>query len=277
MKTTVTEIKNNTAFVDVILTEKEVNEEKEHAVDELISSVTVKGFRQGKAPKAIAADHIDPEKLSNHILNHVLNHSVSQVVKENKFRLLGRPVLEKIDSKGNSGWTIKISFPLYPEIKVDNLEKILGKSKPAKTTKDTKKAKETKDTKETEDEKMNKIYQTLLEKIPVEVPPSVIEEEANYSIERLETQAKTLNLTLENYLKAVKKTLESVKEEYSKRAEESIKLDLILLEIAKQNKIDTPIEEVKEIAKSGGVPETQLIQLKQIIDRRKTVELLLKV
>lgn len=268
MKTTVTETKNNTALVDIILTEDEVASEKEHAVDELISSVTVKGFRQGKAPKSIAKDHIDPDKLSNQILNHVLNHAVSETLKENKFRLLGRPVLENIDSKDNKGWTIKLSLPLFPEIKLDGYQKLFTKT--SKT-----KGKDTKDV-ETEESKVEKIYETLLKNIEVIIPKSVVEEETNYSLEKLEKQAKTLNLTLENYLKAVKKTLEEVKTEYSKRAEESIKLDLILLEIAKEEKINTTDEEIKEIAKAGGVPESQLGQLKTIIDRRKTIELLLK-
>jgi len=267
MQITVKEIKNNTVAVDAILTDTEVASEKEHAVDELISTVTVKGFRQGKAPKSIAAEHIDPDKLSNHILSHVLNNVVTKVLKENKFELLGRPVLENIDSKDKKGWIIKLSFPLMPKIKVDDYKKYFsktGKNKSAKT-----KA-------ETEEAVVENIYKTLLKNINFEVPKSVIEEETNYSLEKLETQAKSLNLTIENYLKAVKKTIDQVKEEYSKRAEESIKLDLILLEIAKLEKIDTSAEEVKEVAKVGGVPDTQLGQLKSIMDRRKTIELLRK-
>lgn len=267
MKITVKEIKNSTAYVDAVLTEIEVTSEKEHAVDELISTVTVKGFRQGKAPKSIAADHIDPDKLSNHILSHVLNNVVNEVLKENKFRLLGRPVLENIDSKDKNGWTIKLSLPLFPEFKVDNYKKFFSKTTKTKST--DKKS-------ETEDIKTQRIYSSLLENIKIEIPQSVIEEEANYSLEKLEKQAKTLNLTLESYLKAVKKTLDQVKAEYTKRAEESIKLDLILLEIAKIEKVNTSNEEVKEVAKAGGVPETQFGQLKSILDRRKTIELLLK-
>jgi len=267
MKITVKEIKNNTAQLEAVLSESEVATEKEHAVDELISTVTVKGFRQGKAPKSIAAEHVDQDKLSNHILSHVLNNIVSDAIKENKFRLLGRPVLENIDSKENKGWLIKLSLPLFPEVKVDNYQKLFTKK--TKT-----KSKETKP--KTEEEKVEKIYKILLDNIIMDIPKSVIEEEVNYSLERLETQAKTLNLTLENYLKAVKKTLAEVKSDYSKRAEESIKLDLILMEIAKEEKINTSAEEIQEVAKAGGVPENQLGQLKTIIDRRKTIEILLK-
>ncbi len=265
MKLTVKETKNNTAYLDIVLTEAEVNAEKEHAVDELISTVTVKGFRQGKAPKNIAAEHVDPEKLSNHILSQVLNHAVTQALKENKFRLLGRPVLENIDSKDNTGWTIKLSLPLFPEIKIENVSKLFKKTAKVKAVKE-----------ETEEAKVEKIYQTLLDNVKLDIPKSVVEEEVNYSLERLETQAKKLNLTLESYLKAVKKTAEEVKIEYSKRAEDSIKLDLILLEIAKLEKINTSNAEVAEVAKAGGVPENQLGQLKTIIERRKTIEYLLK-
>lgn len=262
MKITVKEIKNNTAYVNAVLTETEVNSEKEHAVDELISTVTVKGFRQGKAPKAIAADHIDPDKLSNHILSHVLNNVITKILRENKFRLLGKPVLENIDSKDAKGWTIKLSLPLFPEIKVDDYKKFFPKKTNKKTV--------------IKEAKLENIYQILLDNFKVEIPQSVIEEEISYSLEKLENQAKTLNLTLENYLKAVKKTLDQVKTEYTKKAEESIKLDLILLEIAKLEKINTSIEEIEGIAKVGDVPENQYGQLKSIINRRKTIELLQK-
>jgi FKBP-type peptidyl-prolyl cis-trans isomerase (trigger factor) len=261
MKITIKEVKQNTAYVDAILTEAEVAAEKEHVVDELISTVTVKGFRQGKAPKSIAADHIDPDKLSNHILGHVLNNAVSEAIKENKFHLLGRPVLENIDSKDQNGWTIKLSLPLFPEVKVDEYKKLFSKSSK---------------TKEDKEAKMEKVYQTLLKNFKLDIPVSVVEEEVNYSLEKLQTQAKSLNLTLENYLKAVKKTLDEVKIDYAKRAEESIKLDLILLEIARLEKIDTTIEEIKAVASAGGIAETQYGQLKSIIDRRKTIELLEK-
>lgn len=268
MKITIKSTKNNIAFVDAFLDSKEVAEEKEHAVDELISTVTVKGFRQGKAPKSIAADHIDPDKLSNHILSHVLNNIVSKVVKDNQFNLLGRPVLENIDAVDEKGWNIKLSFPLFPEIKVSGYQKLFSK-KAASTKTKSKKV-------ETEEDKVEKIYQTLLDKIKVEIPQSVIDEEVNYSLERLEGQAKTLNLSLEKYLEAVKKTLDQVKADYAKRAEESIKLDLILLEIAKEEKISVTEEEVDNVAKAGNIPESQIGQLRTILVRRKTIELLLK-
>jgi FKBP-type peptidyl-prolyl cis-trans isomerase (trigger factor) len=206
MEIKVKETKNSTAKIEAILTKNEVDAQKEHAIDELIGEVTVKGFRQGKAPRSIAADHIDPDKLSNHILGHVLNKIIDQALSDNKFRLLGRPVLDNIDSKNKDGWVISLSLPLYPEVKLGDYQKLFSK------TKSTKKV--------TEEEKVENIYQTLSKNIKLDIPQLVIEEEVNYSLERLTNQAKTLNLTLESYLKAVNKSLEQVRDEYSKKAEE---------------------------------------------------------
>ncbi len=260
----------NTANLEAVLSGKEVDEHKEHAVDEMISSVTVKGFRQGKAPKSIARDHIDPDKLSNHILGHILNDIVIETVKKEKLHLLGRPVLEKIDPTKDKGWSIKLSLPLYPQIEIPDYQKILPK-----IAKPTKGKAKTKAKTQTQEDKIDTIYTALLKNIPVDIPSSVIEEETNYSLERLVNQAKSLNLSLEKYLQAVHKDLDEVKKEYAQKAEESIKLDLILLEITRKEKIDTPIEEIKTIAKAGNLPEDQIIRLKSIIDRRKTIDLLL--
>ena len=270
-------IEKNVATVEIIINEKEIDIHRNHVVDEMISQVTVKGFRQGKAPKSVAINSIDPNKLTDHLLNHILNEGVTASMKEFKYRLLGRPVLESIDTKDTTGWKFQINFPLYPEVKLGDYKKLFTKTVKAK--KATSKKDDTKDSKEAkpEEDKMSQIYETLLKNINVDIAPSVIDEEVNYSLERLEGQAKTLNLSLNDYLKAVNKSLEQVKEEYAKSAQDSLKLDLILLEIAKEEKIDTPMDEVEKMAEASQVPSSQFGQIKAILDRRKTIELLSKI
>ncbi|PJB47777.1 hypothetical protein CO104_02705 [Candidatus Collierbacteria bacterium CG_4_9_14_3_um_filter_43_16] len=92
---------------------------------------------------------------------------------------------------------------------------------------------------------------------------------------RLTTQSKSLNLPLEDYLKALGKNLEEVKKEYAESAEKSVRLDLILLEIAKDQKIDTNDKELLELAKVSSVPEKQMDQLRSIMNRRKTIDYLM--
>ena len=266
------ELKNekNVALVEIHYSQPEVDVERNHVVDEMITQVTVKGFRQGKAPRNLALEHLDPNRLTDHILSHVLNNAVSEVIKEKKYRLLGRPVLQNLDNqKDKDGWVFTINFPLYPEVKLGDYQKLLAKKEAKSTTKKTASPKS--------EDRLNEIYDTLLAKIKLDIPTPVIDEEVGYSVQRLENQAKSLNLSLDSYLKAVNKTLDQVKAEYAKSAEENLKLDLILLEIAKVEKIESSEEEVKQMATLSQAPESQYSQIKAVLDRRKTLEFLSKI
>lgn len=273
------ELKNekSVARIEVSIDQKEIDTHRDHVVDEMISQVTVKGFRQGKAPKSIAVNQLDPNKLTDHLLSHILNEAVQEAMTKFKFRLLGRPVLDNIDTKDAKGWTFTINFPLYPEVNLGDYKKFFAKNDAKKTTSKSKTKTEDKPSEKIEDDKMNQIYDTLLKNIEVDIAPSVIDEEVNYSLNRLASQAKSLNLSMEDYLKAVNKTLDDVKADYAKNANESLKLDLILLAIAKEEKIDTQEDEIVQMAKVSQLPESQYGQIKAILDRRKTIEFLSKI
>ncbi|HCQ31182.1 TPA: hypothetical protein DIU27_02215 [Candidatus Collierbacteria bacterium] len=255
-----TKIDQGTAYLETIVTHEEVDQEKNHVVDEMIKTVSVKGFRQGKAPKSIAEKSLDPEKLSDHILNHVMSHLLEHAIEKNHYRLLGRPVLDELKVEKDGSWVVKLQLPLYPEIKLGDYSKYL-------------KSKE----KERKNRKVEDIYQALLDHEVVDVSKLIINEEVNYSLERLSTQAKSLNLPLEDYLKALDKNLEQVKKEYAESAEKSVRLDLILLEIAKREKIDTDDKELLELAKVSNIQAKQMDQLRSVMNRRKTIDYLMKI
>lgn len=258
------ELKNqkNTVEVEISITESEVEEHRDHVVEEMITTVTVKGFRQGKAPKKIALQHLDPNKLTEHLVNHLLSHAVQETLQKFKYRLIGRPVLEKMDTKDQKNWVFNINFPLFPDVKLPDYQKLLKSPKSKKTDE------------KNSDTKTEKIYDILLKNTNIDIPQSVIDEEVSYSLRRLENQAKSLNLSLEKYLEAAQKSIEEIKKDYAKGAEESLKLDLILTEIAKKENITTPQTEVIEMAKLSQLPDSQYHQVESIINRRKTIEFL---
>ena len=257
-----TKTENNTAFVEATIPQSELNVHKDAIINQLAPQTTVKGFRQGKAPKSLVAENVDPDKLTDKMLDRVLNLVVNQALKDFDIKLLGRPVLETIDTKQADGWLVNMTFPLYPSVELGDYHKFLKSPKAPKEEK--------------EEDKLNKIYETLLKKIEIDVPSSVIDEEVNYSLNRLISQAKSLNLSPEAYLKAIGKSIESLKEEYATRAKDSLKLDLILLEIAKKEGITATEAEIEEFAKVSNVPASQHPQLKAVMERRKTIDFLLK-
>lgn len=273
MTTKETKIEKSTVYLETVVKQDEVDHVRNHVVDEMIQNVTVKGFRQGKAPKTIAEGQLDPNKLSNHVLSHIFNDIITQAIQEHKYQLLGRPVLENIDTPKDGGWVIKLQLPVYPEVKLGDYKKSFPKKVAPKKSETAKEE----DLAQAEEDRLEAIYHSLLENTQIEVSPLLIEEEVNHSLQKLETQAKSLNLSTESYLTAIKKDLESVKKEYATRAEDSIKLDVILLAIAKEEKIDTDDQEVLALAKLSNIPEQQYGQLKSILNRRKTVDFLLQI
>ncbi len=260
---------NSTATVKVLITSDEVEAEKTHAIAELATQVTVKGFRQGKAPLSIAEQHLNPERVTDHVLQHLLSNAVSQALSEYKYKLLGRPVLNKIEKSKDGGWELDLSFPLFPKVELGSYKKYAKVAKPK-----TKKTEKPEDKNSPTENPLDAIYDSLLKNAKVTIPQSVIDEEVNYSLDRLASQAKALNLTLEAYLKAVNRSLDQIKSEYSKSAEESLRLDLILLEIAKEENITATDKEVEEFATQAGANQNQYARIKSIIERRKTLELL---
>ncbi|PJB47803.1 hypothetical protein CO104_02700, partial [Candidatus Collierbacteria bacterium CG_4_9_14_3_um_filter_43_16] len=99
MNTKQTKIEKGTAYLEAIVSSEEVDLEKNHVVAEMIKTITVKGFRQGKAPKGVAEKSLDPDKLSDRILNHIMSHLLEHAIEENHYRLLGRPVLEELKAE----------------------------------------------------------------------------------------------------------------------------------------------------------------------------------
>jgi len=255
MKITEKDTKNSTANVEVLVPQTKIDEIKEEVVDEMIKNVTVKGFRAGKAPKSIAEKNLDPEKLNNHIINHLLNHVVVDIIKEKKYQTLGRPVLEKLETTKEGDVLLILNFPLYPDFKLGKYKELLKKAK-------------------VKDQNLEQIYECLLKNIEIEVSKHLVDEEVHHALHRLEDQAKTLNITLEKYLESIKKTLDEVKAEYEKNALESIKLDLILLQIAKEENLEASDKEIQDLSKIVGAESSQLNQVKSILMRRKTIDFL---
>ena len=168
------ELKNekNVATIEVTADKKEIDFHRDHVVDEMISQVTVKGFRQGKAPRNIAINYLDENKLTDRLLSHILNEAVTETMSKFSYKLLGRPVLEKIDTKDASGWTISINFPLYPDFKLGDYKKLFSKTK--KTAKKEEPKTDSKTVTSEEDQKLNVVYDTLLKNIDIDIAPSVM-------------------------------------------------------------------------------------------------------
>lgn len=236
--------------------------EKEHVLEEFATTMTISGFRKGKAPLNRVEEAVGEEELAEHILSHLLPRAFSDSVQEHKFNPAMYPKFEanKITSSKNVGadtvWEIKAITCELPKVTLP---------------KDYKK-------KLKHDEKdQNVLIKSLLETVKVEVPKLLIDEEVNGRLSQVLQRIEKLGLTLEGYLKSVGKTPEGLREEYQQQAKEAIALELILNAVANDEKVEVEDKEVIELIKTTGedeakINEEQRNMLKRVILRRKALE-----
>ena len=75
--------------VDVDPTVWEAAQQK--ALNKALSTVSIKGFRPGKAPKAMAMAHVDPSRVMNAALDEVLTPAYASVLNEEHIQPFNRP------------------------------------------------------------------------------------------------------------------------------------------------------------------------------------------
>lgn len=273
MKINTKPTKKNTTSIVFTTTPQEVLEAEDKAAKHLGQDVQIKGFRKGKAPVNLVKDSLDPAKIREHAINILLQEELPKAIKEKKLDIIGNPQLANIETPKDKGWVITIDLPLMPKV---TLGKYSTKIKAA-LKKDDKKLKEF-------NQKVNLICDILIKEATLEVPESLIQAEIQKSLSRLIDQTQTLGVTVEQYLSSAGKTIEQVKKEYQKQAEDSLKLEFILLEIAREMKITASDTEALEFINATGDAKTkeilsdphQLPYIKTILVKRKVIDALIR-
>ncbi len=111
--------------------------------------------------------------------------------------------------------------------------------------KDLIKEKETKNTEELK----NKILQMILEESKLEVPEILIERELDNMIKTVENQLKEKNISIDDYLKEIKKTMEEIRESWRKQAEKNVSFALILHKIGVNEDVSVEDKEIEDEVK----------------------------
>ena len=273
MKVDLKPVQKNTATIVFTTIPSDVKKAEDRALQVLGKDVQIKGFRKGKAPIDMVGDSLDPAKVREHAVNLLLQEELPKAVKTHKLNLIGNPQLAKIDTPKNKGWVLTLELPLMPKV-------ILG----SYTAKVKAALKAQKDKLKEFNQKVNLVCDTLVKEAKLEVPQALIQAEVQKSLSRLIDQTQNLGVSVEQYLKSTGKTIEQIKTEYQKQAEDSLKLEFILLEVAKSEKIVVTDKEVETFINATGDAKTkeslsnprQIPYIKTILVKRKAIDVLLK-
>ena len=230
---------------------------KDVVVKELGKDMTIAGFRKGMAPVSKVESSIPQDKLNEHILSHILPSAFADSVKEQHLKPAMYPKFEAIKIGQGSDWEIKAITCELPEVNLKDYKKRLK----SKTT--------------------DEAVKELPELIALKIPQLLVDEEVNERLSQLLARIEKLGLQLEGYLRSVGKTVEELRNEYQKQAADAISLELILNEIANQEKVEVSEKEIDDFIKTTGsdapkISEEQRKMLQRVIMRRKALEKIIK-
>jgi len=88
-------------------------------IDELIKNANIKGFRPGKAPRAMIIK-VYNDQIKNKVLSNNLHLILSEVFKEHNIFPIGEPLLKELNYEINKPLILKGEIEVYPEFEVAN-------------------------------------------------------------------------------------------------------------------------------------------------------------
>jgi trigger factor len=273
----------------ITVPEKRVGEVLEKVLDEAAKEVEIKGFRKGQAPKEMAREKINAPEARSQVINRLVTESYIAAIKEHHLKPIVNPQIEIVQFEPEAGkdFIFKATTAERPEIKLGDypatLANVAGK-KPSEEIVGPDGQPITEGTEKKEGLPVGDVLQAILKSAQVDVPEILVENEVSQMLSRLVDQTARLGLTVEQYLQSAGKTVEELREEYKAQAEESLKSELVLDELAKVENVKVSEEEIEEAIKANPDPETRKAFEKQenkwyirsILKRNKTIQRLVE-
>ncbi len=274
-KTQMEKQKDGTIKITIILPHDKIATTGDAVIEELAKQTNVAGFRKGKAPKEMAASKLNPESVREEILKRLLPQAYMEAVQEHKITPIMNPKMHVEKIEDGKDWIFNALTCELPTIELGNykesVKKVTAKSKIIIPGKEEESKKPT----------LEEITKAILEKVTVQIPAVLVEQEADRLLSQLLNDIKRLGLSLDQYLGSTNRKPEDLRAEYAKRAENDIKLEFVLQKIAELEKITVEDKEVEEaIQKAKDPAEKQNLSankylLAGILRQQKTLDLLM--
>lgn len=222
----------------------DIEKNRKKVVEKLSETVTVPGFRKGKAPFAKALEHLPSEDVIEKTLQLILPQLVGEAIQKNSLRPAIYPKFELISAEEGKDWQIRARTAEFPEVKLGDYKKALEGELRASALWTPEKGKEAEKEAPSKEQKEQKVLETLLKTVKIEIPDMLIQEEVNSRLSQLLSKIEKLGINLESYLASTGKTPEALRKEYEKQSEQALAIDLILSKIAEDQKIEIAETEI---------------------------------
>ena len=252
---------------------------RKKALQNINDEVSIDGFRKGKVPENILVTKVGDMAILEEMAELALSKVYPEIVMSEKIDAIGRPEISITKLAANNPLEFKIVTTVVPEIKLADYKKI-AKEEGKKvvevvevTDKDVDEALERikkshenheghdHDSPEAKEQLKNYLIEDrkvkaqekkrialsdkLIEDSKIEIPDILVDSELRRTEAQFADDIERMGVKLEDYLKHAKKTIEEIRTEWRPHAEKKAKLQLILNEISKLEKIAPDAQEIE--------------------------------
>lgn len=120
MNVNVEKIAGSKAEIKVEISSEEFKEYYEEALEQILETADVKGFRKGKVPRSIYLSRFGDGQVYQDALDNALNKSYAQAIREENLRVLADPEIdidfEKFQAEKSLAYTAVVT--IYPEVEL---------------------------------------------------------------------------------------------------------------------------------------------------------------
>ena len=102
---------------------EQIDREVDQRLRKLSRTVRMDGFRPGKVPLKIVAQHYGPQVRSE-VVGDAVQKAFSAVVQEQKLKVAGYPRIERKEGGDEKQLTFSATFEIYPEVKLGDLSAV---------------------------------------------------------------------------------------------------------------------------------------------------------
>ena len=270
---------DGTIKLTITIPKESIAKAREKTIVDASKQASVPGFRKGKAPEKLVEEKLNKEHINEDVLKDLLPEHYQKAVAEHQLRPIMNPKvhIEKIDDpsagSGQGDWVFDALTCEAPEVEAGDYKKSVKEV--------TAKSKIIIPGKEPQKPSFEDIAKAILAVSTVKVPLILLEQETDRLLSQLLNDIKKLGLNLEQYLGSTKRTPEDLRQEYSKRAEDDMKLEFVLQKIAELEKITVEEKEINEaIQKAKSEEEKKHLEgnkylLAAILRQQKTLDFLM--
>ena len=213
-----------------------------NAIKEFSEKVEMDGFRKGKIPEDILIKNIGRGAVLEKMAVIALEKEYPKIISEHKIRAIGRPEITLTKLAEHNPLGFKVTTSVLPEITLPDYKGIAKKIM-------AKKEEVSEENKAQEKERRRmEILEKAAEEIKQDMPKFLVEAEKDKMAEEMKRNIAQMGLKWDDYLKHIKKTEEELKKDWEKDAVKRVKYSLILDQMAEQEKIEIPAEELEKEA-----------------------------